>query len=164
VRQRDRRPQVQPPEANRVVTPPVERSWITVSLKERDRWPALAPAGALGLVAAGLMAGLGLPPVDLHGPLHRWWSVMDPLCGGTRSVRLAAMGDLAAAWRYNPLGPILVTGAALAVLRWCIGVATHRWLGLNLVGRRPVRAARLVVTLLVGLLAVRQQLNVELLR
>jgi hypothetical protein len=150
VRQRDRRPQVQPPEANRVVTPPVERSWITVSLKERDRWPALA--------------GLGLPPVDLHGPLHRWWSVMDPLCGGTRSVRLAAMGDLAAAWRYNPLGPILVTGAALAVLRWCIGVATHRWLGLNLVGRRPVRAARLVVTLLVGLLAVRQQLNVELLR
>lgn len=160
MRQRDRRPQWR-----RVANPPASRSWITVSLDERDRWPALTPVAALGLVAAGLMARLGLPPVDLHGPLHRWWSVMDPLCGGTRSVRLAAMGDFAEAWRYNPLGPILVTGAVLVVLRWCAGSATSRWFGLDLTDRRPVRvAARLLVTLLAALLAVRQQLNVELLR
>lgn len=142
MRRRDRRPPRQPPGPTHVATPPASRSWITVSLDERDRWPALAPVAALGLVAAGLMAWLGLPPVDLHGPLHRWFSVMDPLCGGTRSVRLAAMGDLAAAWKYNPLGPILMTGAALAVLRWCAGTATSRWLGLDLADRRPARADR----------------------
>src|SRR3954462_1000806 len=69
----------------------------------------------IGLVIAALLAVLGLPPVDLHGPLH-YLGIMDPLCGGTRSVYLSTHGHLAAAIRYNPAAPLvpLVTVALLA--------------------------------------------------
>jgi hypothetical protein len=36
-----------------------------------DRQPMLAPLAAAGLLAAGMLAVVGLPPVDLHGPLQR---------------------------------------------------------------------------------------------
>lgn len=137
---------------------------LRIVLEDRDRWPVLAPAAAMGLAAGVLMARIGLPPVDLHGPLHRWWGVMDPLCGGTRAVRLAAMGDFTAAWSYNPLGPILVTGALLALVRWSAATVSRRWLAVEVTLPRPLSTAvRIVMVLLVVLLEVRQQLNAQLL-
>lgn len=54
--------------------------------------PAVWIAVALcGLMAAVVLAVFGLPPADLHGVLHRL-GVMDPLCGGTRSVYLTLHG------------------------------------------------------------------------
>lgn len=137
---------------------------LRIVLEDRDRWPVLAPAAATGLAAGVLMARIGLPPVDLHGPLHRWWGVMDPLCGGTRAVRLAAMGDFTTAWSDNPLGPILVTGALVALVRWSAATVTRRWLVIEVTLPRSLRiAARIVTVLLVALLEVRQQLSAPLL-
>jgi hypothetical protein len=61
-----------------------------------DRHGALTGLAAAGLVATGLLAVVGLPPVDLHGPIH-YLGVMDPLCGMTRGSRLVTRGDLAGA-------------------------------------------------------------------
>ena len=65
-------------------------------------WPAL-----LGVVAGTSLAVLGLPTADLHGPLH-YVGLMDPLCGATRGVRLAFLGDLSGAWRSNPQSTTLI--------------------------------------------------------
>jgi hypothetical protein len=46
---------------------------------DRHRWAGLLAVA--GLAAGGAMAIFGLPPVDLHGPLH-YAGIMDPLCGG----------------------------------------------------------------------------------
>jgi Protein of unknown function (DUF2752) len=70
---------------------------------------------------------VGLPPVDLHGPLH-YLGVMDPLCGMTRGTVAVLRGQLALAWAYNPASPPLVAGAALALGRWLVGRLTGRWL------------------------------------
>lgn len=85
------------------------------------------------------MAIFGLPPVDVHGPLH-YLGIMDPLCGVTRGTRLAMLGHLGQAWRYNPLSVVLVAGACAIVLRQALGLATGRWL--NLQEPVPARLAR----------------------
>jgi hypothetical protein len=65
----------------------------------------LAPLAAAGLLAAGVLAVVGLPPVDLHGPLHRL-GIMDPLCGMTRGVVAVLRGQLGRAVAYNPASPL----------------------------------------------------------
>jgi hypothetical protein len=117
-------------------------------------WPAVA-----GLVGAATLALIGLPPVDLHGPLHRL-GVMDPLCGGTRAMRAAAEGHLVTAWRYNPLSVVLFGGALIVVARVALGAASGRWLNVRLAPRRLVVAVGIVV---VGVLEVNQQLHASLL-
>jgi hypothetical protein len=67
----------------------------------------------------------GLPPVDLHAPLH-YLAVMDPLCGMTRGVRLVARGDLAGAVRYNPAAPLVPFGGGLLLVRAAHGHRTGR--------------------------------------
>lgn len=130
----------------------------------RDRyWPATVLA-VVGLGVAAAMALFGLPGVDLHPITHRW-GIMDPLCGGTRAARYTMVGDLGQAWRYNPLGIVVVMGAALAIVRAGYGAATHRWLTLQW-SVLPLRTKRLVFAL--GVLAVvaleiRQQGRAELL-
>ena len=69
---------------------------------------------------------LGLPPIDLHGPLH-WVGIMDPLCGGTRAARYTAIGQWGQAWHYNPLGIVTVLAVGLLLLRGAVGVTTGRW-------------------------------------
>ncbi len=65
----------------------------------------------IGLSVGVAYALFGMPPVDLHGPWHRY-GIMDPLCGGsTRALRYTLLGRLADAWRSNPLSPILAAGA-----------------------------------------------------
>jgi len=83
------------------------------------------------------MAIFGLPPVDIHGPLH-YVGIMDPLCGVTRGVRLTLQGHVARGWRFNPLSAVLVAGAIATLLRWAHGKATGRWINLNVVRRRIV--------------------------
>jgi hypothetical protein len=118
-------------------------------------WMAVAGAGV-----GAAMALWGLPPVDLHGPLH-YVGVMDPLCGGTRSVRYAFAGRWGEAWRYNPLGPFLVVGAVLVAARTALGVATGRWPTVTLAPRWWVWAPAAV---LVVALEVNQQVHSALLR
>jgi len=124
----------------------------------------LATALALvGLAVAAAMAIFGLPPVDLHGPLHRL-GIMDPLCGGTRAARLTAQGHLAQAWTYNPLGIVAVLGAAGVVLRTAAGAVTGRWVNLHArLTRRQNRSLLLVLVIATVALEVRQQLRADLL-
>lgn len=137
--------------------------WCRLSWQTRDRHRWITLLGLVGLVTAAVMAVYGLPPVDLHGPLHRL-GIMDPLCGGTRSARFTAQGDLIQAWRYNPLGIVTVSIALAATARTAIGVLARRWLSLQMTwtpGRRRLTVVVLVVLLVA--LDVRQQLRADLL-
>ena len=137
--------------------------WLRLSWERSDRHRMITAVAVAGLVLALLMALFGLPPVDLHGPLH-YLGIMDPLCGGTRAARYTMLGDWGQAWQYNPLGIVAVVGAAAIAARAFIGAATARWLSVAVVWT-PWRR-RLVVTGALGLLAVlvvRQQLLAPLL-
>jgi hypothetical protein len=116
-------------------------------------WIALA-----GLVIAVLLAIIGLPRVDLHGPLH-YLGVMDPLCGGTRSVYLTLHGHLRDALRYNPASPLLVLAAVALVLRAALGWATGYFLSV----RVPRRLLIPVMVIALVALEVNQQLHAGLL-
>jgi len=83
-------------------------------------------AGLVGLRLAGL------PPVDLHGPLH-FLGLMDPLCGGTRAALWLSRGDLSRAWHYNPLLPLLGIALVAVAARWLLGTFGCRWY--NVYGR-----------------------------
>jgi Protein of unknown function (DUF2752) len=132
---------------------------IRVGWSDRDEWRHLTWLALVGLVLAGGLAVLGLPPVDLHGPLHRF-GIMDPLCGMTRGVRDVMLGHLGRAVDYNPASPVLVVGGVGAVVRGMIGRMSGRWLTFRLRTRRPAGWA------LAGALAVlwvNQQLHAALL-
>jgi hypothetical protein len=88
-----------------------------ILVRQHDAHPAWTGIALCGLVAAMMLAVLGLPPLDLHGPLH-FLGVMDPFCGGTRSVYLTLHGHLRDAVHYNPAGPVLVGTALALLLRW----------------------------------------------
>lgn len=110
-----------------------------------------------------MMALLGLPPVDLHSPLHKI-GIMDPLCGGTRAARYATQGKLGEAWRYNPLSIFIVIAAGLVILRAAVGLLARRWVNVSLAWT-PLRRRCVVliaITLLVSL-EIRQQMRADLL-
>jgi hypothetical protein len=133
-------------------------SWQT-----HDGHRLVTVAAFLGVAAAGMMALVGLPPVDLHGPLH-YLGIMDPLCGGTRAARYTMRGDLVQAWRYNPLGIFAVAGAVAAAGRAVVGTLTRRWVTVAI--GWTSRRRRLVIGLIlavVAVLEVRQQLLASLL-
>src|SRR6266511_3702846 len=76
----------------------------------------LARLGLGGLLAGGIFAVTGPPPLDLHGPLH-YLGIMDPLCGMTRGVLWTLRGRLE---------------------RAAVGWLTGRWLTVTLShARRP---------------------------
>jgi len=118
-------------------------------------WTWIAVAG-LGI--AGLLAVVGLPHVDLHGPLH-YLGVMDPLCGGTRSVYLTAHGQLADAIRYNPAGPLLVLAAVAMLIRAAVGWSTRHWLTVHMPRRVVIPMAAVAIVAL----EVNQQMHAALL-
>jgi uncharacterized membrane protein YfcA len=111
-----------------------------------------------GLVIAALLAVFGLPQVDLHGPLH-YLGVMDPLCGGTRSVYLTLHGQLRDAVRYNPAGPALVAGAVAVLVRAAVGRVTGYWVDVHI----PKRILIPVALVALAALEVNQQLHAVLL-
>ena len=106
------------------------------------------------------MALLGLPRIGWHGPLYRL-GYMSPTCGLTRGVQHMFQGDVFTAALFNPAAPVLVLGAAAAILRWIVGRTTGHWLGFEVEhSHRAVRAAFLatIATLFI-LLWINQQLN-----
>ena len=138
-------------------------AWLQVNWQRRDQHRLITFLAMLGVGTAAGMAVFGLPPVDLHGPFHRF-GVMDPLCGGTRAARYTAQGEWALAWRYNPLGIVTVAGAVAVTGRTVVGALTRRWLTVQVhwtSTRR--RAAILLVLVLLVALEVRQQLRADLL-
>ena len=145
------------PSMSTVVRPRLPRC---LRWEQADRHPTLAPLAAGGLLAAGVLAVVGLPPVDLHGPLHRL-GIMDPLCGMTRGVVAVLHGQLSRAVTYNPTSPLLVAGAVLALGRWLVGRLTGRWLDATL--RRTPRTLGIAATLVL-VLWVNQQAHAALLR
>jgi hypothetical protein len=130
----------------------------TALVRPHDAYPVWTWIALTGLVIAALLAVLGLLPVDLHGPLHHL-GVMDPLCGGTRSVYLTMHGQLREAVRYNPAGPALVAGAVGVLIRAGVGRATGYWVGV------PIPKRILIPVALVALAALEanQQLHAVLL-
>lgn len=138
-------------------------AWLQVSWQRRDRHRLITAIAFVGVGIAVAMAAFGLPPVDLHGPFHRF-GIMDPLCGGTRAARYTTQGEWALAWKYNPLGILTVLGAAAVTARSLVGLLTRRWLNLSFswTPRRRRLAIAVILVLLVAL-EVRQQLRADLL-
>ncbi|HEX6758829.1 MAG TPA: DUF2752 domain-containing protein [Propionibacteriaceae bacterium] len=137
--------------------------WLRWSWAPGDDHPMITALAVVGVAVAMLMAVFGLPPVDVHGPLH-YLGIMDPLCGGTRAARYTMLGEWRQAWRYNPLGIVAVLGSAALVGRCLIGAITGRWLTATIAWTpRRVRLVVVVVVVLLALLEVRQQLLVHLL-
>jgi hypothetical protein len=137
------------------------RQWIPVRLRldtqDRHRW--VTWFAVAGLAAGAVMAVAGLPPVDLHGLAH-YAGVMDPLCGGTRSVHALLRGQFADAWRYNPISFVVVGGATAVLIRHAIGWSTRRWLTVTIIRRRPVVVLLAALTVALG---INQQAHAELL-
>ncbi len=146
-----------------MTTPVAQTQWLRLLVERRDRHRWVTLLAVAGVTIAAAMAVFGLPPLPLHGPQH-YLGIMSPTCGGTRAARFTAQGDLAQAWRYNPLGIAAVLGATLAVLRAVVGAATGRWVNASMswTSRRR-RIAIVVVLVLVVLLEVRQQTRADLL-
>ena len=110
-------------------------------------------------VAALAMGRWGLPPINLHTPLHRM-GIMDPLCGMTRATAALARGDLATAWRYNPGVFLLAAAAGGVLLRLGVAAATGTWWRVRARGWPTwLVAAGVLVALQIN-----QQLHADLLR
>jgi uncharacterized membrane protein len=139
------------------------RPWASASVRWRvdgtDGHRVLTWLAPLGVVAGMSLAVLGLPTADLHGPLH-YLGLMDPLCGATRGVRLAFLGDLPSAWRYNPAAIPLAAGAVFMVARGLLGWVTGRWINAEL---RWTPTTRTLIGVLIVALWVNQQWNAPLL-
>ena len=134
-----------------------------MSWQRRDQHRLITYLAIVGELIAAAMAVFGLPPVNLHGPFHRF-GIMDPLCGGTRAARYTAQGEWALAWKYNPLGILTVLGATAVTVRTVIGALTRRWLTAQIKWTPTQRrAAILIVLALIVALEIRQQLRADLL-
>jgi hypothetical protein len=134
---------------------------IGASWEPTNRLRVLTLLAAGGIILGAVMAVFGLPHADLHGPLHRYFGIMDPFCGGTRSVFYAMRGQWARSWEYNPTGIPLVVGAALLVVRHAVGTVTGHWLNPTLRLPRSFWIPLIVVGLAV--LEVNQQIHAALL-
>jgi hypothetical protein len=127
-------------------------------LRRCDAHPAWTWTALSGLVIALALAVVGPPHANIHGLLH-YVGVMDPFCGGTRSVYLTLHGQLREAVRYNPAGPLLVLAAVALVVRAAAGWSTGYW-----VDARVPRWIGIPVLVAGGIaLEVNQQLHVALL-
>ncbi|MBP0456077.1 DUF2752 domain-containing protein [Streptomyces montanisoli] len=133
---------------------------LRVDWQDRDRHRWAGPLAAAGLVAGAVLAIFGLPPVDLHSPLH-YAGVMAPTCGATRGVHAAMLGHFDEAWRYNPFSLVLVVAALVAVFREVAGRLRGRWLNLRVIHRR---AAVVTGVCLLLALEANQQAHADLLR
>ncbi len=139
-----------------------ENAPIRFLIEPLDRHRSFLLLAAVGIGTAAALAAIGLPTVDLHSPLHRM-GIMDPLCGGTRALRLAARGDVVGAFRWNPASPLLLLGAAAFALRTLVGFLTGSWVNLSMTWRRPAPWVAIVLGL-VALEARQQQLAPMLMR
>jgi hypothetical protein len=142
-----------------VIGPEPQRHAVRLRWSDTDRHGAVSGLAAAGLAVAAALAVFGLPPVDLHMPIHRL-GVMDPGCGMTRGVRLTLRGDLSRAIEYNPAAPLVPVAGVLVLVRWLVGRVTDRWLDVSFRWTQPLVATTVVV---LAALWIRQQANVALL-
>ena len=103
------------------------RAFGRVEILGVDRHRVLTLFAGGGLIVGSLLAVFGMPPLELHGPLHHL-GIMSPTCGMTRGVAALLRGDARAAWLYNPASFLVVAGAVVVLVRGAVGVSTGRWL------------------------------------
>ena len=127
-----------------------------VRLETEDHAPWLLVIAAITLLGGVWLRVRGLPGADLHGPLHRA-GIMDPLCGGTRATYLLVRGDVAAAWSWNPLVPLLALAITAVVIRFIVGRLGGRWV--NVYAPRRVWFVALVAGAVV--LEINQQMQAD---
>lgn len=135
-------------------TPALALRW-----QSHDRHPTTTLLAIIGIPIAALVALIGLPPIDIHGPLH-YLGVMGPTCGMTRGVMWSARGDILRAWQFNPASLLVVPTIIGLTGRALYGKITNRWLNLHIRWRPWFW---IIPAVLILLLSVRQQLNVEFL-
>lgn len=135
------------------------RPALAVERSASDQRQAMTAAVMAGIAGALLMGRFGLPPLNLHTPLHRM-GVMDPLCGMTRATAALGRADLATAWRYNPGSFLLAATAAVVLTRVAVAATTGTWWWVRVRGW-PVWLAVLAGAVT---LEVNQQLHAALLR
>ncbi len=112
-----------PDSPSRALALPFVRMWWD----QCDHHPKLTKTALIGVTIGVLLAFFGLPPVDMHGPLH-YLGIMAPTCGGTRALRLVFLGQFGASLVYNPLSLVLTIGAIAFLARHVHGQLTGRWL------------------------------------
>lgn len=127
--------------------------------ESHDRHPTTSRLVLIGMPLTVLLALVGLPPVDIHGPLH-YLGVMGPTCGMTRGVMWTARGDLLRAWQFNPASLLVIPAMAGLTARAIYGRITNRWPNLNIRWRPWLW---IIPALLLLLLSIYQQLNVDFL-
>jgi len=133
-------------------------SRLQVSIEAHDRYPTWTGLALVGVPLTILVAVFGQPPLILN--LAHLVGVMGPTAGMTRGVMWFARGDLIRAWAFNPASLLVLPSVAFLLVRASYGRITGRWLSVSLPRRRWLV---IVVTLLVLLLTVRQQLNADFL-
>ena len=132
------------------------KSSVAVAWESHDRHPTTTRLVIVGIPLAALLAVVGLPPIDIHGPLH-YLGIMGPTCGMTRGVMWSARGDLLRAWQFNPASLLVIPTMMGLTFRALYGAFKGRWINLDIASRPWLRLV-LAVTVLV--LAIHQQLNV----
>ena len=135
------------------------RPSLRLRWEAHDRHGAITFFAIVGVLGAVAMALFGLPPADIHGPLH-YIGIMDPLCGMTRAFRLLARGQLDRAVTYNPASPLLAVVLVGVVIRAAIGKTSGRWLDITVVRSRGMY---LVIGLGIAALWINQQIHAGLL-
>jgi hypothetical protein len=93
-----------------------------------NRFPSPWELYALILVAGAavyLPLSLVMPMPPLHSPF-RYLGFACPLCGGVRSVSALTMGEVALAFQYNPLAPVLLLVLLYGVISWVFVVLPFR--------------------------------------
>lgn len=124
-----------------------------------DRHPTTTRLTLIGIPLVTLLALVGLPPVDIHGPLH-YLGIMGPTCGMTRGVMWTARWDLARAGQFNPASLLVVPTLIGLTGRAVYARLANRWLNLHIRWRPWLWV---IPALLILILTIHQQINIDFL-
>jgi hypothetical protein len=133
--------------------------FIDVDVDVRDRSSLLTLGAGAALVAASVLALVGVPHTPLMRPLYSLGVVL-PGCGLTRGMVALVSGDPVTAWAYNPAAFAVMAMALAALLRAAVGVASGRWVHVRV---RPSPVVISLAVAAVALLWLRQQASADLL-
>jgi hypothetical protein len=137
---------------------PSSAEWRLLRLDTVDEYRWLSWLAGLLVIGVALLGIIGVPPVDLHGPLH-YLGIMDPLCGATRAMYLTVHGRLREAMIYNPGAPVLLAAAGVVFVRAAIGAVSHRWMTVWI----PRRIGAVLIVAALVVLEINQQSHAALL-
>lgn len=127
--------------------------------ESHDRHPTSTRLVLIGIPSTVLLAVVGLPRVDTHGPLH-YLGVMGPTSGMTRGVMWGARGNVLGAWQFNPASLLVIPTMVGLTPRAAYGRITNRWLNLSI---RWWPWLWTIPAVLIPLLSIHEQLNVDFL-